>query len=218
LSYDKHVKDARLFVTLITPSPSSFILSCLFASLVLLGSSWSALRAQPMLAPFLSGDYSFSRLLHDINEALSSVFSSDLSYNIAVIIFAALFGLCVYFTVVSIRRVVSDARITLQEIGYSDPRGKENLERSVVLRVGLRAATAFIWFCYLLLFLRVFLPLCASLVDKGSATASFSPTGSLLALVILLAGCHLHVIFARLLALRPRLFGLQDVLVGRGGH
>lgn len=212
------MKDARLFVTLVTPSPISFIISFLFSGLVLLGASWSGLRSYPTISPFLSGDYSFSRLLHDANVWLSDLFSSDLSYNIAVIVFAVLFGGCVYFMVQSIRHILSEARTTLDEMEYSDQRSKEAIERSLGLRFVLRLSTAVVWLGYTIFFFNGVLPFCSSLISKGSSMGSFSPLKTLIAFALLVVTCHLHVIFVRLIALRPRLFGLQDVVIGRGGH
>jgi hypothetical protein len=213
------MKDLRLFRMLMTPSPSSFVVCCLFAALTLLASSWSQLSSLPLLAPYISGDYSFTRLFQDLNGGLSDLFSSNLAYNIAVIVFAIIFGISVYFVAENVRHMVNEAYTTYNEMEYaSDERSRMAVERSVGLRVVLRAATAFVWFAYVLFFLNIIVPYCTSLVSKGQHLFDASPVHIVLAFVLLTLAAHLHVIFVRLVVLRPRLFGIEDVMVGRGGH
>lgn len=210
------MKESRLFIALVTPSPISFALSCLFALLVLLGSSWSYLRDQPFFATYLSGDYGFNSLLETFNAALSRAFDSDLSYNIAVLCFALLFGLGAYAAIASFRHMVREAQITLDEMEYADARSKQAIERSIRLRMGLRTASTLAWLGYAVFFFNGLLPYCAMLTGSSSVTATLS-LRNLLAFLLLLAATHLHVIFVRLLVLRPRLFG-NGASIGRGGH
>ena len=113
--------------------------------------------------------------------------------------------------------MVREAQITLDEMEYADARSKQAIGRSVRLRMGLRAASTLAWFGYTLFFFNGILPYCASLMGSGSVSATLS-LKNLLAFLILLAATHLHIIFVRLLVLRPRLFGNVTVSVGRGGH
>lgn len=202
---------------MVTPSSLSFILSCLFALLVLLGSSWSYLREQPFFATYLSGEYGFGSLITELNAALSRLLDSDLSYNIAVICFAALVGLGAYTAIASFRHMVAEAQVTLDEMEYADARSKQVIEHSVRLRMGLRAISALVWLGYTLVYFNGILPYCASLIGADSVGATVS-LKNFWAFLLLLAATHLHVIFVRLLVLRPRVFGDGATAIGRGGH
>jgi hypothetical protein len=209
------VKESRLLATLLTPSPLSFILSCLCAALVVVGISWASLQSQSFLSPYLSGEYGFTSILHGLNVMLGTAFNSDLSYNIAVICFAALFGLGVYTTIASMRHIVNEAHVTLDEMEYADKRNKGAIGKSLGLRLGLRCVSGVVWLGYAIIFFNGILPFCSSLISTGST--QLISLRSLAAFGLLFLAVHVHIIFVRLIALRPRLFGAYDV-IGHGGH
>jgi hypothetical protein len=218
LSYDKYVKESRLFIRLITPSPLSFVISCFFAGLILLAASWTYLRTQHFFNTYLSGDYGFNSVFHQINLSLGKTFDSDLSYNIAVICFAVLVGLGVYAIAESVRHMIAEAHTVLEEVEYADQRNKTIIERSLSIRVGLRALSAFVWLSYTIFFFNGILPYCASFISKGTGDlVVLASIRNFLAFVLLLLATHMHVVFVRLIILRPRVFGGTDA-IGRGGH
>jgi len=150
---------------------------------------------------------------------MGAAFNSNLSYNIAVICFALLFGLAIYAVVESIRHMMAEARATLTEVAYADRVSKGSIERTLGLRIGLRAVSAFIWLGYTIFFFEAILPFCASFILKGTEhTPILSSVRNLLAFVLLLLATHMHVLFIRLLVLRPRLFGSSDIYLSSGGH
>jgi hypothetical protein len=213
------VKESRLFGTLVSPSPLSLIFSCIFAALILMGASWSYVQTQPILGVYLGGNYGIGSLLHELNIALGAAFNSDLSYNIAVICFALIVGLAIYVVVESVRHMMTEARATLTEVEYaSDRHAKGVLEKEIGVRLGLRAVSAFIWLWYAIFFFNGILPFCASFIAKGTMNApALASVRNLLAFILLLGATHLHVLFIRLILLRPRVFG-SGLAIGRGGH
>jgi hypothetical protein len=212
------VKDTRLLALLLLPSPLSLILSALLTALVLLGANWSYLQAQPFFATYLSGEYGFGSLLSKFNATLGNALNSDLAYNGAVICFAILFGLGVYALAISFRHVVLEAQATLDKVEYADQRAKRTLERSLGLRIGVRALSTLVWFGYALFFFNGLLPYCVTLVTGGvQEQIILVALRNVLAGVLLLLTIHVHVIFVRLIALRSRLFGVSGN-VGQGGH
>ena len=201
-----------------SPSPLSFVLSSLFAGLVLLGASWHYLQTLSFFETYLSGHYGFSSLLSELNTALSGLFSSNLSYNIAVICFAILFGLGVYALVASWRHMLYSAHTTFDEVGFADQRSKRLIQKSLELRIGLRAVSAFVWLGYAFFFFNDIIPYCASFITEVSQPeAALASVRNLLAFLLLVLSVHIHVIFIRLIVLRPRLFS-DGFGIGRGGH
>lgn len=218
MAYHIIVKETRLFALLVSPSALSFTLTCLFALVVLIGASWSYVSSLPFFSTYLSGSYGFSSLLHELNIALGAAFNSNLSYNIAVICFALLVGLTIYIFVESIRHMVSEAHTAINEINYAGQAAR-SVERTIGLRIGLRAASAFVWLGYTILFFEAILPFCASIITKADGdTPPMVAVRNLVLFIILLLASHIHVLFIRLLVLRPRLFGSRNGYIGKGGH
>ena len=214
------MKPPRLLAVLLRPSSLSLFLSSVFAGLALFGASLPYLRTQSFFTTYLSGNYGFSSLLADLNVALGRAFDSSLSYNIAVLCFAALVGLAIYATAESLRHMIAEAHTTLEEVEFANQSTKQVLEKRLGLRLGLRATSAFVWLIYTILFFSALLPFCASLVAKASSHAPLWLSARYAgAFILLVVGGHVHVILMRLLVLRPRLFGGQDdIVISRGGH
>jgi len=181
------------------------------------GASWSYVSNLPFFSTYLSGHYGFSSLLHELNLALGAAFNSNLSYNIAVICFAVLVGLAIYAMVESIRHMMADAHTALSEVNYADSRNRGQIEQTLGLRIGLRAVSAFVWLGYTIFYFEAILPYCASLIQKTTmASSTVASARNLSAFLLLLLATHLHVLFIRLIVLRPRLFDTS--FIGRGGH
>jgi hypothetical protein len=141
-----------------------------------------------------------------------------LSYNIAVVCFAILIGLGVYAIVASWRHMLSSAHTTWDEVGFADQQNRRLIQRGLGLRIGLRAVSAFVWLGYAFFFFNDIVPYCASFIAKGSQSEpALASVRNLLAFLLLTVAVHIHVIFMRLIVLRPRLFK-AGIGVGRGGH
>lgn len=219
MSYDKEVKDYRLLAALLLPSTASFVFSCVVAGMALLGASWSYLQAQPLFGTYFSGKYGFGTLLSQLNTALGDALDSDLAYNIAVICFAVLFGLGVYAVITSVRHMADEARTTLNEVDYADQRTRQVLERSLIVRVVVRGFCGLMWLSYALIYFNGILPFCSSFIAAGSEQAlAAASVRNIVAFILLLVATHIHVIFVRLIVLRPRVFGSGSGFIGRGGH
>jgi hypothetical protein len=183
-----------------------------------MAASWSYLRTQHFFSTYLSGDYGFSSILHQLNLALGKAFDSNLAYNIAVICFAIIVGLGVYAITESVRHMLSEAHTALEEVEYANQFNKSTVERSYGIRIGLRALSAFVWLGYAIFFFNGLLPYCASFISKGTANVVvLASIRNFLAFALLLLATHIHIIFMRLIVLRPRLFNSGD-MIGRGGH
>ncbi|HKR81611.1 MAG TPA: hypothetical protein VJR27_01280 [Candidatus Saccharimonadales bacterium] len=209
------MKQSRLLLTLLQPSILSFVCTSLFAAAALLGSSWSYLKTQPFFTTYFSGDYGLHTLVSDVNATIGSTLNKILSYNIIVVCFAVLIGLIVFAILQSVHHMHIEMSEAIDDIKYASYQNKSALEKSLEVRVGLRVVTALAWLGYSLFFFNALIPLCATLVTKHYGSV-VGPISNLLAFTVLLVATHFHVIFARLLVLRPRLFGVVEALEGRG--
>lgn len=194
-------------------------MSALFAGITLSAASWPYLQTQYFFMTYLSGDYGLTSLFKDINIVLGQTLNSPLSYNIAVLVFAALVGLGVYTVMESLRHMLSDAMAAIEEVEYADASSKRAIARALEVRIGLRIITGFVWLGYSIMFFNILIPALVTYAVSTPADGTFgSSIRNLLAFSVILLGFHIHVICMRLLVLRPRLFGGENIVVGRGGH
>lgn len=176
------------------------------------------------LHQYLFGEYGITTVLQRSSNALAAIngaFSSPLAYNIAVAIFAIFIGLVVYVFLEGVDHMAAKTTAAIQEIEYvNDAAAKEQMEHVAGIRLGLRIITLLAWVVYLIFFARVIVPFCilVARLDSGAVVTAHNMLYVLIGALSLLVSLHTHVIFMRLLVLRPRLFGGENVIVGRGGH
>lgn len=214
---------SRLAGLLLSPSLLSITSSTVLSVFIIGGASWSYIRRESSLYEYLFGPYGLTTVLQNSTNALSAVngaFSSPAAYNIAVALFALFIGLLVYVFLEGMDHVAAKTAGALQEVELiSDQAIKKEAEHQAEIRLGLRIATLVVWVLYLIFFARVIVPFCILMarLDTSHYLLTWSNVFSVLAgLAMLLLAMHVHVIFMRLLVLRPRLFGGD--IVGRGGH
>lgn len=186
--------------------------------------NWSYISPHSGLYDYLFGPYGLVTVLQNSSNALSAVngvFSSPAAYNVAVAAFAILIGLLVYVFLEGMDHIAADTTGALHEAAYvSDAAAQKTLKHEVKLRAGLRLITLLIWICYLIFFARVIVPFCIIVARIGNTQLLSADTiiSVLSGALVLFLAFHVHTIFMRLLVLRPRLFGGENVVVGRGGH
>lgn len=224
LPYHTNVHQLRLLRLLLQPSLLSFTLSSFTAAGILVVATWSHVSSHNLLYGYLFGQYGLTTILKEspntfsaINTAFSS--SSSIAYDIAIGVFAVLVGLLVYALLQSLDHMLADAGDALQEIAYAGEPVKKSVKKEVGLRLGLRVINCIVWCVYWIFFVNVLLPLCL-VVAKTAGDSGVMParwpewTYTLLGFSLLLLTLHLHVIFLRLLVLRPRVFGGENIVAG----
>ena len=216
---------SRLASILLSPSLLSATASIALSALVLGVSSWSYIKPDNGLYDYLFGPYGLTTIMQNSTNALSAVngaFSSPTAYNVAVALFALFIGLLVYVFLEGMDHVATKTSGAFQEVELINDRvTRKKAERQAELRLGLRVATLIIWILYLIFFARVIVPACILIgrLDTSHYLLTWHNVISpLIGLVLLFAAMHVHVICMRLLVLRPRMFGGESVIVGRGGH
>jgi hypothetical protein len=209
------MEERRLLTILISPSLISALLSFVFTALVKAGARWPYIHAHPVLATYVLGDYGLSSVFHRINILLGVAFNSSLAYNIAAVCFAILVGLSVYIVVAGYRYMLTEMQAIRDEIAFTKKVERRRVETVLGLRLGLRLASLAAWSLYSVFFFNIIIPYAITLTSTNIITDPLVLARWFGALLLLLATTHLHVIFARLLALRPRLLGSADTLLGR---
>ncbi|HSX30597.1 MAG TPA: hypothetical protein VLE99_01650 [Candidatus Saccharimonadales bacterium] len=83
------------------------------------------------------------------------------------------------------------------------------------LRATVRMAVAVLWTIYIVIFVGRILPFCITQSRVGIATIGHAGQARhiVLSYAILLTALHLHIVFVRLILLRPRVFGGADILL-----
>lgn len=143
-----------------------------------------------------------------MSAAIGRALDNLLPYNIIVVCFALFIGLIVFVVLEGVRHMHQEMDNTFDQVKFANAQSKQAMEKSIETRIGLKAVIGIAWLGYSLFFFNTLIPLCATIVAKGTShTLLAGPATNLLAFVLLLLATHVHVIFARLIVLRPRLFG-----------
>jgi hypothetical protein len=205
---------------LIRPSFLSATVCVIAAVAVPIGVNWSY-----VLDNFLFYDYFFGvegivttlQAARDGQPAVIRALSDDAVRHNAVILLGALAAAFVLF--VSVRlliRLLDDVSFTLKEMQAADTPAKHVVERELVQRAGVRFLVAGLWAFYTFIFIEIILPfvILASKVGlDGRSTITEGVSYILFAGTMVALALHIHVILARLLLLRPRIFAVEEALI-----
>lgn len=116
-------------------------------------------------------------------------------------------GLIVYFFAISIVRSFGQAAELRDELNYVHISRDERL-REAWQHLGIRIAAAVGWFIFIKLTLSVLIPYALAAAKIAAQSLSLQSVGyTLLAVGVLYVVVCIHVVFVRLIALKPRLFG-----------
>ena len=202
---------------LFLPSLSSSALTSLTAAVVLVASGWSYINENLLFYDQLFGIYGFKTLLlqSDGLYALQhALLDSTLTYYILLFAAGITVGLMVYTLLETARMTIHTTAEELHEIGDDDPLHK-TAAREALERLLLRVASLVGWGVYMAIFASILLPFSIVLAQTGVDMLETSLLGGVVhgasAFVLLVLGLHTHIIFARLVMLRPRLFGDSDI-------
>jgi len=204
---------SRLIILTFLPSPFGIVLTPVVAAVLLLAANWSYTVNNSFLGDFLYGKSGVITKFSDSTDMVSvftSAFSVQyISYEVAVFIFAVVIGFLVYLLLQSISgsiRTFSDIR---DQLRGTTGNTKHDLEVSVGARVLIRVVALLFWFFFWVLTLKVIVPfsILATQLTVEDIFTSYDWLFALLGFIVLTLTIHVHVIFARLVMLRPRLFG-----------
>jgi hypothetical protein len=211
----------RLSALLLRPSPLSFTICGLFVSIVLISVNWSAILKNLSFYDYFFGPDGLVTTLQTTQGSGSAIghalTSKSFNHNATIMLGAIAAGLLLYILIRLIVKMIGGISMTLREIQAVDTPAKHAVEHEMIRRAVIRFMVALVWLAYMFLFLKVILPFCifASQVGLDQEKAIGEGIGYVLfAVVLLFLASHLHVVLARLLLLRPRVFGSEEVVIG----
>lgn len=211
------MQQTRLLGILLTPSLLS-ISACLVIAFGVLGITVLPYAVQnSFIASLASIDpVNLAAIIAQTETHMALVASTILDrtefYAVFVTVVAAIIGLMVFTTLELLTRGADDIKESIEELRYAKSRFKEQIEREVALRWVIRGGAMIGWILYALLWLNVVLLFAIFIVRIGTTLApDLVGIGYVLfGTLILIASIHIHVIFMRLILLRPRVFGIIE--------
>lgn len=133
-------------------------------------------------------------------------------YIVFITIAAATIGLLVFATLELITRGADDIKESVEELRFAKGRIKERIEREIIAKWFVRSGAIIGWAIYWGLWINIFVLFSIFIVRIGFSIApDIASIGYItFGTAILIASLHLHVIFLRLITLRPRVFGIIE--------
>lgn len=200
----------QLAKLLLRPSLFSFILTMLFAGAILAIAVWPDATHSSLLNQYFYGPYGVVQALKkspDINEFTRAFSVSPVVYYGLILGVAALIAGGVYAILQMLSKVIVGSYDTWHV--FHDPiEGKEKIEKEVGTRLTVRLMTALLWIAFAYFFMTILLPYCIFASRIGiSHLFEWEGLYALAGFLLLIASLHVHVIFLRLILLRPRVFG-----------
>lgn len=198
----------RLALLLFTPSILSGAGIIFLAALLNAYGAWTFIHNNQLFYGFFSGAYGIQTYLWETSYGLSAwsktFLSSSLAYYVLVAGVAVIAGLAVFALLQVLGVVQKEGKL------LSATQGNRTYHHEVLSRLGLRAVSIIGWTLFTAFFVSTLLPFVSLLNEMGVDAINNGEGGWLYcaaSLALLILALHIHVIFARLVALRPRLFG-----------
>lgn len=208
----KHLKhgsghDAKLFGLLLMPSWLSTIIGATISLGIVVYTLVSAhYRGSNAQLTFLNyGKPGLDATTQSVSNRLAS---NELLANLPLFIFWALVGAVVYMFAINIFTAFKYVAEVTDEIEHYENVNRRQLIRVAVEKLAIRLGVLLVWIPYVLLFFSWVVPygIAASLAASADFPSFSSGAIATLAVIILFAAIHLHVVLLRLLTLRVRLF------------
>jgi hypothetical protein len=204
---------ARLILLMFKPSLFSFIGTNVVAIIILIVANRPVVTRNPVLYEYFYGPQGLTTVLRQSTDSFSA-FTKALSaqfitYEVLVFVAAVTVGFLVYFALQFISNLLSGATSMILEVHEADKKAKKFVAAEVFTRLLVRVGALIAWFFYTVFFMKVLLPFC--ILSVGMAIVglfdNFAWAYAILGYIGLVAGLHLHIVFMRLVVLKPRLFG-----------
>jgi hypothetical protein len=208
----------RLAWLLLSPSLSSSVITLLSALIIVGVSAWLYITHSQIFYDYLFGPNGIETSLLQVTDS-SAIFKnwllgSTATYYILLVATAAIVGLTVFAILQNADKAVNKSLFAWQGLQAASRTHKDALKETLA-RLALRAVCLLAWAIFWALFAGILIPFSTLLVQMGIDNFNKGDLSGLLYLAaslgLILASVHLHVVFARLVRLRPRLFGDRDI-------
>lgn len=209
---------SRILRLLLLPSLLSFFLSASLAILLLVGSNWEFLIRSPLLSDYFFGPNGLVTVMQNSSGSLNSfweaVVAGPFTYNILVLVVAAVVGLTVYAFLEGFDHLAARTNQTLSDMHDANKAYSRAIKMEAGVRLSVRAVSLVLWLVYWAYFSKIILPF-SLLVFRTGLEDPFTAQGiqyNAIGIVVLILGFHLHVVLLRFIALRVRIFGVKPEL------
>ncbi|HSX29233.1 MAG TPA: hypothetical protein VLE73_01595 [Candidatus Saccharimonadales bacterium] len=204
---------------LLTPSISSGLIVFAGSAVVLGYSGWLYISDNQIFYDYLFGAYGLKTFVWQNSLGFSvwtqAFLSSPVAYYLLVGGVAVAVGVAVFTVLQAAGVFVRGTAELIDQVEYKGPT-RGNALREILSRLVLRVTSLIGWAVYAAFFVSMLVPFSIVLNQTGiehlRSGTWYGVFGCLGAYVLLALGLHLHVVFIRLTALRPRLFGGDDVI------
>lgn len=140
----------------------------------------------------------------------ATIINNPLTYNTIIIVAAVVVGLLVYQLLEGLGRAAKGTSVMWYGF-QTQTNDAQQIAKETLTKLVIRVVSFVCWVLYMLFFINILAPFCILLLQLGIDTLEasdwFGAAVCLAALLFLAVSVHLHVVFARLCLLRPRIFG-----------
>jgi hypothetical protein len=210
------MQQLHLFKALITPSPLSVVLIFVIAIVWLSVSSWLYFSDNPLVYQYIFGPQGATSYAWEGTESVASwgskFFSSDAGYYVLLVTVSLIIGVAAFAMLQASSLLIRGTTRFIQRT--------ENATRPVVMleiftQLWVRCVALVGWAWFTAITVGSIMPLLDLLVENGAShIRNYSLTGTWYyaqALLLFTLTLHMHTVFARLVLLRPRIFGSRNV-------
>lgn len=208
-----------LIKLLLTPSILSGAFVAGTAVLVLGITAWSFISERQLFYEYLFGVYGFNTLLVQQDTGSwqmirQAIFGGNVTYYVLIVLCSLLVGLLVYTLLEGVRFAARETAAGWRQLHAPGSAYAQAAHRNLVRQLA-RITGLVGWALYIIMFIGVLLPASMILtragVDDIEMAVAWGWVRVFEGFVLLALSLHVHVIFIRLVALRPRVFGDRDI-------
>lgn len=207
----------KLVALFFGPSINSGFISGILAVVLLAGANYSYLSGSSLVFDFLFGKGTPYDLIQSSKNTASvvnqTVLGNPLLNKILFFGFWMMIGLFVYAAISVLSQSITDTEDDVEQMKYMNAR-KTKLQHDIYLRLAIRAGGVLAACIYGWIFISIIFPYCV-LASRVGLDKLFHISGILyivISYIVILLALHIVVIIARLIVLRPRVFGEWDNL------
>lgn len=212
------MQEQRLFWLLLKPSLSSGWVTLFGAGLIMASSGWLYLSHNAAFYDYFFGPNGVNTLLLRLPNTgvllRTWLLGNTATYYIALVVTAVIAGLTVFAILQGVRRLMQQSSFSWNLLRSHSSQASAEIH-ALFVRLALRVLSCLGWSVYIVLSTAVLMPFALLLLQSGIDAISTDTLVGLLNIaecfVALLIFIHVHIVFLRLVLLRPRLFGTRDI-------
>jgi hypothetical protein len=212
------MQERRLFWLLLRPSLSSSLVTLFTTALIMLSSGWLYVSHNAIFYDYFFGpngiNTSLLRLPNTGVLLRTWLLGNTATYYIVLVVTAIIAGLTVFAVLQGVRRLMQQSTSGWNLLHSHSHQATVEIH-DLFVRLALRVLGCLGWCVYIVVSTAVLMPFVLLLLQSGIEDVATSMPSGLFNIaecfVALLIFIHVHIVFLRLVLLRPRLFGIRDI-------